>query len=128
MQTFVLKTYRGSDAKQQYDAEREAFMKLRYHHEPSPFIVAYYGSFFDHYTYNIILEYADRGNLATFMESTPEPSSHEDNIEFWDRLCRITHGLAHIHGLERNTKSGSSVLLGWVPIPISCNPEHLSNR
>lgn len=113
-QTFVLKTYRGRDAKEQHDAEREAFIRLRYNQEPSPFIIAYYGSFYDHDTYSIILEYADGGNLDDFMRRTPEPPNREDMIEYWDRFCRITHGLAHIHGLQGSEIPGTSVLLGYV--------------
>lgn len=110
----MLKTYRGRDAKEQHDAERAAFLRLRYNQEPPLFVIAYYGSFYDHDTYNIILEYADRGNLNDFMKSTPEPRNREDMIDYWDRFCRITHGLAHIHGLEGSETLGKSVLLGYV--------------
>ena len=96
--TFVLKTYLGPDAKEQHKAERDAFIRLRHNDKPSPFIIAYYGSFVDENTYNIILEYADRGNLEQFMEAMPPPSTAENMIELWDRLCKISHGLAVLHG------------------------------
>lgn len=108
----MLKTYRGDDAKEQYTAERDAFMRLRYDGKPSPFVIAYYGSFIDRDTYNIILEYADGGNLEDFMKRTPEPSTTEDMIAYWDRFCGITHGLAHIHGIPGKTETGIPVLLG----------------
>ncbi|KAL9125734.1 MAG: hypothetical protein Q9217_005105 [Psora testacea] len=111
--TFVLKTYRGADAKEQYKAEHAAFMNLRYDGKPSPFITAYYGSFIDDGTYNIVLEYADRGNFEDFIKTTPEPSTDGDMIEFWDRFCSITHGLALIHGTPVSTPTGIPVLLGW---------------
>ncbi|KAL8831869.1 MAG: hypothetical protein Q9191_000621 [Dirinaria sp. TL-2023a] len=104
--TFVLKTYRGLDAKEQHKNEQNAFKILRHDGKPSPFIVAYYGSFIDDDTYNIILEYADKGNLENFMRVTPPPSTPEDMIALWERLCKITHGLAVIHGYRDR-------LLGW---------------
>ena len=78
--TFVLKTYRGSDAKEQHKAEHDAFINIRHDGKPSPFIVAYYGSFIDDETYNIILEFADRGNLEEFMRTTRAPSTAENMI------------------------------------------------
>lgn len=96
--TFVLKTYRGPDAKEQHKTEHDAFINLRHDGKPSPFIIAYYGSFIDDDTYNIILEFADRGNLEHFMRTMPAPSTLEDMLVLWDRLRRITHGLAVIHG------------------------------
>ncbi|KAL8792768.1 MAG: hypothetical protein Q9195_004655 [Heterodermia aff. obscurata] len=104
--TFVLKTYRGPDAKEQHQAEHDAFINLRYNGKPSPFIIAYYGSFVDDNTYNIILEFADRGNLDEFMSAMPPPTTEENMIELWDRLSKITHGLAVIHGTP-------DALLGW---------------
>lgn len=47
------------------------------------------------------------------MKATPEPLIGEDMIEFWDRLCNITHGLALIHSFPGDTSSNISVLLGW---------------
>ncbi|KAL9039625.1 MAG: hypothetical protein Q9214_004801 [Letrouitia sp. 1 TL-2023] len=111
--TFVLKTYQGPDAEEHHKRERNAFMNLRYDKRPSPFIIAYHGSFVDDDTFNIILEYADRGNLEDFMKATPEPLTGEDMIEFWDRLSNITHGLALIHSFPGDTSSNFSVLLGW---------------
>ena len=112
--TFVLKTYRGADAKEQYTAEREAYMKLRYDNKPSPFVLAYYGSFIDRDTYNIILEYADRGNLEQYLKSTPKPPTFQDMIVYWERFSNITHGLAAIHGVPGSAERGTSVLLGYV--------------
>ena len=89
-------------------------MNLRFDNKPSPFIVAYYGSFIDDDTYNIILEHADRDNLEEFMKITPEPSTREEILEFWDRLCSVTHGLALIHGTPGSTPTNIPVLLGYV--------------
>lgn len=93
-------------------------MHLKYDSKPSPFVIAYYGSFIDNDTYNIILEYADRGNFEDFMKTTPEPSTGEGMIEFWDQLSNITHGLALIHGTPGSASTNISVLLGYIrPLP-----------
>ena len=88
-------------------------MKLRYDGKPSPFIIACYGSFIDNETYNIILEYADRGTLEDFLKSAPAPPSSQEMIEYWDRFSSVTHGLATIHGTEASTETNIPVLLGY---------------
>ncbi|KAL8740664.1 MAG: hypothetical protein Q9190_006661 [Brigantiaea leucoxantha] len=117
--TFVLKTYWGPDAKDQHRAERDAFMNLRYNNTPTPCVIAYYGSFIDDGTYNIILEFADRGTLEEYMETTSKPTSIEDMIEFWDRLSDISHGLAFIHGSPGDPTTGIPVLLGSLQYEVS---------
>lgn len=89
-------------------------MKLRYDNRPSPFVLAYYGSFIDSDTYNIILEYADRGNLEQYLKLTPKPPTFQDMIVYWERFSNITHGLAAIHGVPGSAERGTSVLLGYV--------------
>jgi serine/threonine protein kinase len=71
-------------------------MNLRYDSKPSPFVIAYYGSFIDNDTYNIILEFADRGNFEDFMRTTPEPSTGEEMIEFWDYRASPPFGRIYI--------------------------------
>ncbi|KAL8702872.1 MAG: hypothetical protein Q9201_003963 [Fulgogasparrea decipioides] len=122
LDTFVLKTYRGPDAKEQHRAEQDAFMRLRHARQPTPFVVAYYGSFIDDETYNIILEYADGGNLEDFMKSTPQPSTPEDMIQFWDRLCSITHGLSFIHGVPSRHPASFPAFLGYIQFISYCLP------
>ncbi|KAL8649187.1 MAG: hypothetical protein Q9210_004551 [Variospora velana] len=111
--TFVLKTYRGDEAERNHKIEREAYINLRLAGRPSPNIVAFYGSFIQDASYNLILEYADRGNLETFMKRTPKPESVEDVVFFLDRLVNIVHGVQCIHGRIGNTGSASQVLNGW---------------
>lgn len=96
--TFVLKTYREAEAQQNYQAEREAYMNLRWDGKPSPHVLDYYGSFVHGNSYNIILEYADQGTLEDFMKLTAPPSTAEDNLLLWDRLFNVAHGIMTIHG------------------------------
>lgn len=116
--TFVLKTYRAADAEENYKAERDAYMKLRWAGKPSPHIIAYYGGFIHGDSYNIILEYADQGTLEDFMRNTKSPSTIEDTAIFWDRLFGVTHGIMTIHGNIGNYSSVSQIINGYVLCPI----------
>ena len=110
--TLVLKTFRGSQAKQQYEAEREAFSNLCRAGVSSNFIIACYGSFIYGDTYNLVLEYADRGNLEDFWKTTGKPESFEDKLKFWDGMTNLSHGLATIHGTRDTALHGMHLLLG----------------
>lgn len=112
--TFVLKTYRSAEAEENYKAERDAYMKLRWSGNPTPHIIAFYGSFIHGNSYNIILEYADQGTLETFMKRTKSPSSPEDTLLLWDRLFGVIHGIMTIHGHIGNDSSASQILNGYV--------------
>lgn len=111
--TFVLKTYRAAEAEENYKAERDAYMKLRWGGNPSLHIITYYGSFVHGKAYNIILEYADEGTLESFMEKTDQPSTVEEALLIWDRITDVTHGIMTIHGLTRNESSASQILKGY---------------
>ncbi|KAL8751864.1 MAG: hypothetical protein Q9199_006136 [Rusavskia elegans] len=102
-----------NEAERNHKIERDAYINLRLADRPSPNIVAFYGSFIQGASYNLILEYADRGNLETFMRKTPRPESVEDVLMFFDRLVHIVHGVQCIHGRIGNDRSASQVLNGW---------------
>ena len=116
--TFVMKTYRAAEAEENYRAERGAYMKLRWQGNPSPHIIDYYGGFIHGNSYNLILEYADRGTLESFMRDTAPPSTIEDTLLFWDRLSNVTHGIMTIHGKIGNDSSASQILNGYVLCPV----------
>lgn len=116
--TFVLKTYREAGAEETYETERKAYMNLRWAGKPSPHIISYYGGFVHGNSYNIILEYADKETLESFMEKTDPPSTVEDTLLFWNRFFDVTHGIMTIHGLTRNESSASQILNGYLLCPI----------
>lgn len=99
-------------AEENHKTERNAYAKLRLAGSSSPSIVAFYGSFIQGNSYNLIFEYADRGSLESFMERTIKPESPEDTLLFWDRLTNITHGLQWIHGKGGDDVSASQFLHG----------------
>ena len=111
--TFALKTYRTEDAKKYYETESDAFKHLRHLGRPPPNIIAFYGGFEREDTYNIILEYADGGNLNEFMRRAPPPINPNELSIFWDQFFNIFHGLAHIHGEGREGVNEPHMLLGY---------------
>lgn len=95
---FVLKTYQTSEAKIYFETERSAFKRLRYGNLPPGNIIKYHASFERNGTYNIILEYADRGTLNEYLKDTDGPTGINEIMTFWKCFLPIFHGLTHIHG------------------------------
>ncbi|KAL8908992.1 MAG: hypothetical protein Q9171_005222 [Xanthocarpia ochracea] len=118
--TFALKTYRTPEAKKYFENERDAFVQLRYGGKPPANIVEYYGSFVREGTYNIILEYADRGTLDDYMKNIPEPKNITDITEFWTSFLHMIRGLVHIHGTLKQASDGPNILLGSQDSPYDC--------
>ena len=110
---FALKTYRTPDAADYFKNERKAFIKLRSGGKPAANIIEYYGSFVRDGTYNLVLEYADRGTLEKYMNLMPEPKNISEITRFWKRLFPVLGGLAQIHGTRRSTTDGPNILLGY---------------
>ena len=110
--TFALKTYRTEDARKYYETESDAFKRLRYNNRPPQNIIAFYGGFEREDTYNIILEFADGGNLDEFIKRTPPPINPNELSIFWDKFFNILHGLAVIHGEGGEEVNEPRMLLG----------------
>lgn len=91
-------------------------MKLRWDGSLPSNIIGFYGSFVRGETYNIILEYADLGNLDYFMEQTPPPSSASEKTLFWDRFFDVGNGLVKIHGEEEGNGNELQILLGYAKL------------
>ncbi|KAL8769016.1 MAG: hypothetical protein Q9209_004933 [Squamulea sp. 1 TL-2023] len=111
--TFALKTYRTPEAQKYFENERDAFIRLRHGRRPHPNIIEFYGSFVRDGTYNIILEYADRGTLDDYMKNTPEPKTITEITTFWRNFFPVMHGLAHVHGTPGTASDGPNILLGY---------------
>ena len=117
--TFVLKTYLPAEAEANYNAESDAFRKLRWSGKPSAHIIAYYGGFIHGNSYNIVLEYADKGTLETFMRITEPPLSVEHTLLFWNRLFDVSHGIMTIHNVMGDDRSAARFFNGYVSSPKS---------
>ena len=73
----------------------------------------FYGSFIRENTYNIILEYADLGNLDQYMEKYGPPTNPTDRAMFWDRFLEVLFGLIRIHHEDESGDNGPQIMLGY---------------
>ena len=63
----------------------------------SDHIVMCWGGFVHTGTYNLVFEYANRGNLADFFRLNNCPSNADELVQFWTNLINILHGLHRFH-------------------------------
>ena len=75
-------------------------------------IIGYYGSFRRGDTFNVILEYADRGNLKEFFQHQDPPSTAESIIQFWQGLFKLIYALRAVHNVEQFSKYGPRIFQG----------------
>lgn len=111
--TYVLKTYNTKDADSYYTSEVDAFKKLATKKGVDESLIQFLGSYKQGDTYNILLEYADRGTLEDFFGKVPPPSLSEDIVMFWGRFFNVIQALVRIHGTERPEGfRGPDILIG----------------
>ncbi|KFY93298.1 hypothetical protein V500_03785 [Pseudogymnoascus sp. VKM F-4518 (FW-2643)] len=91
--TFVMKTYFTSEAKRYYNTEVAAFRNIGLNSN----IIEFHGSFTRGDSYNVLLEYADKGNLADYFENESPPSEGEEIIQFWEAMFTLIGALQRIH-------------------------------
>jgi len=108
---YVLKTFRSHNAEINYNSERAAFSLLR-GNKPHPNIVCYYGSFRHSDTFNIILEYADRGDLEQYLQNTNPPSNAADIVNLWKGMSGLLLALLQIHGIQLDSAKGPRTMIG----------------
>jgi len=60
-------------------------------------IVGYYGSFVQNGTFNLLLQFADGGNLLEYYANTPPPREPADVQRFWKSLFAVFQGLHAVH-------------------------------
>ena len=109
-----MKTFLGERSQEYYEAERHAFSILSYGQVVNPSIVTCFGGFTRGQTQNLILEYADGGDLETYMTKTEFllANGHDINM-FWHRLSNVSLGLQAIHYNTIGSEgSASTSLLG----------------
>jgi hypothetical protein len=107
--TFVLKTYSGTDAEKLYKNEVTAFMKVGHNQD----IIGFRGSFRRGETHNVLLEYADKGTLEEYFENETPPSDGHDIIMFWESLFKITAALQRIHEVGPSRPHGTQIFQGY---------------
>jgi serine/threonine protein kinase len=103
-----------------YKNEVSAFRRLRSNcGTPNPNIISFHGSYIQGTSFNVILEYADRGSLEQYFQETKRPKSREDIICFWDGLFAVLKALVSIHDVESHA-DGPQILQGQVfQVPVN---------
>lgn len=111
---FAVKTYYTPDASRYYETEVDAFRKLKRSQPHNPHLIAFFGNYTHSGTYNIILEYADRGSLEQYLQTEP-PFSSEEISKVWESLFGILKALESIHQVElAKPNTGPGILNGFV--------------
>lgn len=109
-----MKTYLFKDAKDNYESEVRAFRALKAGGSLGKSIIGFYGSYEQDGSYNVLLEYADRGTLDDYLATTPPPSTAEDIYTFWRSLFNIIKALKLIHNVSGDTPDDPPILQGYV--------------
>jgi serine/threonine protein kinase len=66
-------------------------------HKPVTNLVTFYGSWKHGNIYNVLLEYANGGNLLKFFQTVPAPTKAIEISQFWERLFGVIEALVAIH-------------------------------
>lgn len=110
--TFALKTYRSTDAKRFYETESNAFKRFLHRTNYREGIIGFNSSFIHGDTYNILLEYADRGTLETYFQTVQPPWSPDHVADFWNGFFGLAKALLLIHGELETDPTSLQVIQG----------------
>jgi serine/threonine protein kinase len=91
-----------------------AFIKIKGATNPNPYMIGFYGNFTQGNTYNVILEYADKGSLKDYFQNIPPPREEEHIVSFWTSLGGIIKGLHSVHCVETKQNGEVKMLNGYV--------------
>lgn len=105
-----MKTYFTSEAERYYDTEVTAFRHLG----PNPSIIKFHGSFVRGTSYNVLLEYADKGTLADYFKTESPPADGKEIIQFWEAMFKLLDALRCIHEVGSDDSHESRVFQGYV--------------
>lgn len=105
-----MKTYFTSEAKRYYNTEVAAFRNIGLNSN----IIEFHGSFTRGDTYNVLLEYADKGNLADYFKSESPPSEGKEIIQFWEAMFTLIDALRRIHQVGSGGSDEPGVFQGYV--------------
>jgi serine/threonine protein kinase len=83
-----------------FENEIAAFKKLSQSATLKGSIIGFYGTYIHGETCNIILEYADKGDLESFFQHELPPSTAPDIVEFWKKMFSIADALKFIQNLD----------------------------
>ncbi|KAH0539072.1 hypothetical protein FGG08_004370 [Glutinoglossum americanum] len=114
--TFVLKTYKNKDAKQYYKNEVDGFKRIQSGGWFDPNMICFYGSYIQDDSYNVLLDYADRGTLEEHFQRSGQPPA-EHIIPFWRELFSVIKPVMRIHEVSPDGlaeyPAGMQIFQGW---------------
>lgn len=105
-----MKTYFTSEAESYYNTEVAAFRHLGLNSS----IIRFHGSFTRGDSYNVLLEYADKGTLGDYFKNESPPSEGEEIIKFWETMFELIDALRRIHEVGSDASEGPRVFQGYV--------------
>ena len=79
-----------------------------------PNITNFLGSFVHDFHYNLLLEFADRGNLEEYFRNVQIPSTVEDITSFWTELFHLIDSLMGIHNMQIGDVEDPQIFQGYV--------------
>lgn len=95
-QVYVLKKINVShlSAKHQADAYKEIQILRQLNH---PNIIKYFGSFVEESTVNIVMEYAEGGDLHRLLRTQRDKGKHMSEKEVWRYAFELSAAIAYLH-------------------------------
>jgi serine/threonine protein kinase len=112
--TYVLKTYRFKDAKENCETEVKAFRALMSSGSLGKSIIGFFGSIEQDGSYNVLLEYADGGTLEDYLQKTPSPTTGHEICKFWSAFFNVIKALTLIHNVRGKDPKDPPILQGQV--------------
>ena len=77
-------------------------------------MINFFGSFVHGSYYNLLLEYADQGNLEEYFCDVQAPSKIEDITSFWTELFHLIDSLMGIHNMQIGDVEDPQIFQGYV--------------
>ena len=93
-----MKSFRRRDAESNYEKESKAFGHItRGGTRSAAGLIGFYGGFEYRNTFNLILEWAERGTLEDFFHHDDIPSTGSEILALWTSVLETVKGLGVIH-------------------------------
>ncbi len=77
-----------------------------------PNMINFYGSYVLDGTFNLLLEYANKGTLEQYFQTNDPPYDAEDIIDFWRGVFNVVGALVRLHKPPPEDVGGPQVLHG----------------
>lgn len=105
--TFILKTYRASDAKQ-YSIEVQRHVRLNENSASISSIIRFYGGFEQGQSWSLLFEDPDGGTLEDYFRAVKPPTNGEDIFKFWRGLFYLAHAILRLETFNSNILTSST--------------------